>query len=297
MLAKLLKYEFKASARIFLLIYAALLVLAAINTGLLAVGDLLGIDAGSAFGSAVYSTVMAFTTLLYTFMTVGVFVVTAVIIVMRFYRMLGDEGYLWFTLPITPNQHILGKLIPAFVWSLASALAVMLSALILTFSAGWGESFNLFAEGWNYLVSLGFNPMSWIVWGSVLILVATISSILMCYAAIAIGPNVIKSRLGGSVLVYLIISIVEQMLSTVAMVALAIPMNSKMPALIEAFDDLAIYLGSESMEFTMNLAGASAAIDWIVMWFAIVYSVLYIIITVALYLITRHFLNRKLNLA
>ena len=47
---------------------------------------------------------------------------------------LGDEGYLMFTLPVTPAQHITAKLAVGTVWTLLSLALAVLAAAALIFS-------------------------------------------------------------------------------------------------------------------------------------------------------------------
>ena len=95
---KLLKYEWKACARICLPLYAVELLVAFINR-------LLYSDIGSKLLYGIPSIVM---TMLYAAIMVALFVVTAVVLVQRFYKnLLGSEGYLMFTLPVSVSQHIL----------------------------------------------------------------------------------------------------------------------------------------------------------------------------------------------
>ena len=63
---------------------------------------------------------------------IGTVVVTIMTIVQRFYRnLLGREGYLMHTLPVTETQLVTSKLISSTVWSLCSILAACLSFGIL----------------------------------------------------------------------------------------------------------------------------------------------------------------------
>ena len=59
---------------------------------------------------------------------VAIAVITALTIIQRFTRnLLGREGYLMHTLPVTPAQLILSKLISSMVWLLCSILVIALS--------------------------------------------------------------------------------------------------------------------------------------------------------------------------
>ena len=117
---KLLKYEWKACARACLPLYGAIILVALINHLLYseAVPELLfGIPA-------------AIMSMLYVVIFAAVFVATAVILVQRFYKsLLGGEGYLMFTLPVSVTQHIFSKAIIAVAMCFLSCLVAFLSIL------------------------------------------------------------------------------------------------------------------------------------------------------------------------
>ena len=82
--------------------------------------------------SDAYSALVGLLSLVYTAVIIGTVVVTIMTIVQRFYRnLLGREGYLMHTLPVTETQLVTSKLISSTVWSLCSILAACLSFGIL----------------------------------------------------------------------------------------------------------------------------------------------------------------------
>ena len=124
MLKKLLKHEFRATARTYGGLYLALL----------AVSVLFGasIRGWNSTNSDAYSTAVGLLSLAYTAVLIGTAVVTVMTIVRRFYsNLLGREGYLMHTLPVTETQLVTSKLISSTVWSLCSILAACLSFGIL----------------------------------------------------------------------------------------------------------------------------------------------------------------------
>ena len=117
MLGKLLKYEFKATMRIFMPMYIALMAVAMVNR-IFQIGD---IEMG--FGISTAILVALFTTL-------GI--ITIVMIVQRFNRnLLGDEGYLMFTLPVKSESLIFSKIIISIVWTILSGIVACITAFIL----------------------------------------------------------------------------------------------------------------------------------------------------------------------
>ena len=124
MLKQLLKYEFKATGRTYGGLYLALL----------AVSVLFGasIRGWNSTNSDAYSTAVGLLSLAYTAVLIGTAVVTVMTIVRRFYsNLLGREGYLMHTLPVTEAQLVGAKLISGTVWSVCSIFAAGLSFGIL----------------------------------------------------------------------------------------------------------------------------------------------------------------------
>ncbi|NMA55206.1 MAG: hypothetical protein GX952_04665, partial [Firmicutes bacterium] len=102
MLRKLLKYEIKATARVFLPLYLILFTMAIVNK-LISLIFPLGIETPKVVGMAIYSAIL-----------VGMFVATFVMILQRFYKnLLANEGYLMFTLPTVSWKLICSKLLVA----------------------------------------------------------------------------------------------------------------------------------------------------------------------------------------
>ncbi|MCL1891136.1 MAG: hypothetical protein FWG00_03855 [Coriobacteriia bacterium] len=282
MLGKLLKYEFKATSRTFLLMYAGVLVLAMITAITSYFAPDIYTSTTPGFAKNLSAIMEGLVVTLYIVAITALFVATLVIIVVRFYRMLGDEGYLWFTLPVTADQHLISKLIVGTVWSLASFVVLLLSFLILATPAGLPDIFKGIAEFWRDAVSNGFHPSLWIICGIFLIVVSFVSSILTYYTAIAIGPNIIKSRLGGTVLAYLIITVAIQIISSIFTAAV-------MPAFVGIMQRID-RLPYDSQLY--SVAGEQALVLG-----TLLYGLLLIAFAIAGYFISRHFMTKKLNLA
>ena len=124
MLKKLLKYEFKATARTYGGMYLALLAASVLFGG--------SVRRWNGTNSDTYSTLVGLLSLVYTAVIIGTVVVTIMTIVQRFYRnLLGREGYLMHTLPVTEAQLVGAKLISGTVWSVCSIFAAGLSFGIL----------------------------------------------------------------------------------------------------------------------------------------------------------------------
>ena len=132
MLGKLIKYEFKATYSIHLLMCAIVLGMSVI-CGLFSliptdqiVDDIT--HAGTVFSVMLQSLLQ----MLLGLMMSGITVTTLVLIAVRFYKnLLGDEGYLMFTLPVKSWQLITSKLLTSLVWMVGSVLVLFASFFIL----------------------------------------------------------------------------------------------------------------------------------------------------------------------
>ena len=83
--------------------------------------------------NTVYNTLNIISILSYAVGIIAVIAMSYVFTITRFYRHLfTSEGYLSFTLPVTPTQHILTKLTTAVITHAASLIVILLSACIIT---------------------------------------------------------------------------------------------------------------------------------------------------------------------
>ncbi|MDR3051979.1 MAG: hypothetical protein LBU67_09715 [Oscillospiraceae bacterium] len=194
MLGKLLRNELKATGRLFLILYALL----ALMTGFYKVSRLLP----TRF-VVTQSIMVAVSTALYVVIVVGVVAMSFVIMVQRFYKnLLGDEGYLMHTLPVTAGQHILAKLMVSLLWNVLSFALVLLSvALLAANPADWGRQ-------WAYIVSLieplaqeaGFNYATLLLYAAIWLFVVAVDKTLLCYASLSLGQwKASKNKLGAAI--------------------------------------------------------------------------------------------------
>lgn len=131
MFRKLVKYEWAAMIRSMLPVYAAVIAVSIINSLFMNVGidsknpvfELWNWICSSFGGIAIFLYVAVM-------MALGAF--TVVVIVQRFYKgLLGEEGYLMFTLPVKTWQLVFSKALVSFLIGVLSAAAAVLSVGIL----------------------------------------------------------------------------------------------------------------------------------------------------------------------
>ena len=200
---KLLKYEWKACARTCLPMYAAVLLLALVNR----------LTMKDQVQELMYGIPTALMGLLYFAVMVAVFVVTTVILIQRFYKnLLGDEGYLMFTLPVTVSQHIWAKTIIAVAMSIISIAAAVLSIGIIGSGAqmlvGLGDVLAGIGKSFTSDPNTLFYTLESIIW---LLLLAG-AAMLFIYLCMALGHLAKKHRVLMSVVWYFVLSTIAQFL-------------------------------------------------------------------------------------
>ncbi len=125
---KLLKYEFKSVFYLLLPLYFAVLMVSAVCRLFISIDFLQEIYNGLPF---------FFICAVYFGLFVGMFAITLLMIIQRFYKgLLSEEGYLMFTLPVKPWQLIISKGIVSTVIVITSGIMMIISVFILTLNLG-----------------------------------------------------------------------------------------------------------------------------------------------------------------
>ena len=208
MLRKLMKHEFRATGRVMGPLFGLLLIAAI--AARFSVGVLLE-------SSARFLNLLGglFTTA-FVIAIVGVCVMSLVLMINRFRtNLLGDEGYIMFTLPASVHQQIWSKLIVSAVWFIATGLAVVAAGFILVAQQGfWLEIRRGFAEIFRHLTAYyAFNGTAFLLELLALIFVGCCVLCLEFYAAMAIGHSFANHKVLYSVLSFLGLQFVMQLLS------------------------------------------------------------------------------------
>ncbi|GAA0778857.1 ABC transporter permease [Clostridium subterminale] len=202
MLRKLMKYEFKATGRIMLPLYGALLGFSIINKIFIGTNlDEVNMD--------FLGGVPAVITMIGYFVTmVAVFVGTLFITLQRFYKNLfGDEGYLMNTIPVKSSQNIVNKLIVSIVWTIISGLIAAMSIFVMAYQPGALKE--IIREFKNIYPEIGLNIIGiieFIIFG----IVSLAHQIMMLYASLSIGQLFKSKKLLGGFAGFMILSIAQQ---------------------------------------------------------------------------------------
>lgn len=220
MLKKLLKYEFQATARYFLPLYLLIIVLALLTRLTMSIT----IESNQLLKNLLVdlpSVLMAFA---YGAGLLSIGLVTLLLVVQRFYsNLLGREGYLMFTLPVTPVKLLWSKLLAALVWGIASAAAVVVSLIVLLADQNIFWYMRDFFGALLDLLSRGGTPV-WMILllGVAVLLTSALHAYLQIYAAIVLGCQAKKYRILLGIVIYIGISMAEQFLMGVGMTILAL---------------------------------------------------------------------------
>ncbi len=222
MLGKLLKYEFKATARVMLPFLGGLLAIAlAANLGIRLIDS-----------SRLATIIGAFVVVAYFLAICAIGVVTLVLLVYRFYRgFLSDEGYLTFSLPVSVHTQLWSKLIVSAIWIIVAFIALVLSVFLVASPvnlardvlSSLGEMFERFSRAYGIgafeLVSFALELM-------LLALLASLASCLLFYASMSLGFSFNGHKVLYSVLIFIGIGIVTQIASIALIATIGIGLNA-----------------------------------------------------------------------
>lgn len=132
MLGKLIKHEFRATGRLMLPLMAAVLALSVLAGAAVKV-----IDTNKT--NAFIETISVLLIVGFVVALIAISVAVFVQMIGRFYKnLLGDEGYLMFTLPTTPDAIIWSRLIVSSVWFVAVSILCFAAMLVMAL-IGAGE--------------------------------------------------------------------------------------------------------------------------------------------------------------
>ncbi len=225
-----------------------------------------------------YTTILTVTRVVYALSILAMVALSAYLPIVRFYRNLFTcEGYLTFTLPVSPTNHIWVKLACAILVNIMTLAAAALTGLIVSSGAFFREAVKAVVylingipteyAGHSVLLTIEF---------LVILLVGSVSMYLMYYLCIAIGQLSKKNRILAAVGTYFAFTMLGQIIGTV----FTIIMNTTGAPLLDAL-------------FTL-LEGSHPVVSIHIIPCGII--LIELIIGAVFFLITRHIMTKKLNL-
>lgn len=265
MLGKLIKHEFRATSREFVVLYVGILFLTLANKAFWSV------DFNNSFFDIMQFLFMA----AYVVVIMSMFIMPVVLVVARFYKnLLTDEGYLSFTIPVTAGQHIISKWIAAVVWTICTYLVMLLSVVLLFL--GKYDLGQMWKMAMDFLdISPKYITLFWVMIFTMLVGVA--SGTLMYFASMALGQLSSKHKILGGIVAYFLLNTVVQMLTS----GLMFMIQTLAPTWMDRIN--------------AGLEGNATVSEFVIVFLLLV-CVLYILLGVAYFFITKYVLEKKLNL-
>lgn len=232
MLRKLLKYEWKNTGKMSLLMLAALGVVTLLGVigFVLPVSSLTGRGSyadDSTWGTLISVIVAMSTLMVYILILFGVTYGMLIYMGVHFYKtMYSDEGYLTHTLPVTPAQLIISKVLNGGIWYglvvilIGVSVLVLVVAMLISLSgtanfakeaeALWRELFFVFRD------NLSGQMIHIMVSFLLIMLITPFSTMMSLLAAITIGQLASKYRAFMGILAYFGICVANGMVSYIA---------------------------------------------------------------------------------
>lgn len=210
MLKQLLKYEFKATKSLYFGLYLALALLSVV----------LGVSfrqENAWADNTNFGRLEVILMVLYLSVIFAIAVLCFVSTVQRFYKnLLGREGYLMHTLPVTETQLILSKLITSMVWVLCSGLVGivcitgMVSIGVLDAEVLGTVNWDSWKQLWGMLYG-ELDAKFWLVtFWTILINLARLADLILCvYAACMIAHPFRKYGMVSGILAFIGLNVVE----------------------------------------------------------------------------------------
>lgn len=269
MMNKLLKYECRAVGRLLVPAWAGAVILSALCLLLSTLRNIIP-GAGSL---PVLNIADVAINLLAGLLLLAMMLGCVVVNIQRFYRILGDQGYLMFSLPVTVSQHMAAKLLCACGSTIASILVACGCAWLMGLEPDARNEVGAQA----ILVVPDSRGTALLAYAYLCLVLGMCIGYLYLYLCMAIGSRWPQQRLAASVITYFVLSFIVQVILSVLMIVIAVAVSSlPQPAL-------------NTLAFSVTQAGSA--------WLLGAGCVLFLLAANAmLWGITHRLLTRHLNL-
>lgn len=273
MLRKLLKHEFRATARVMLPVYLVTILLALMTRGTAFWTEMVTMEGLT--GQSFLLLISSLIGIGFSLALVATFVVAVIVMILRFRsNLMADEGYVMFTLPVSTHTLVWSKLIVSTVWFVGAILIDILSMTVLvadiTFFQEFGRMIHeLSQQMTTYMVG---NGMAFLAELLLMFLLGCLTTCLTFYTPLAIGHSFSQHKMLLSVAFFFAIQVSMQIISGTLFLA-GVP-----------------FINSFSVWFSN---ATPAAVLHGMMWVSILLSAIY---GVVLYCLTIRMLHRHLNL-
>lgn len=274
MLIKLMKHEFRATARVMLPLYLVTILLALMTRASSLWTKMVTFEGLT--GRNFLSLLSGIIAVGFVLALIATFVVAVVLTIQRFRsNLMADEGYVMFTLPVSTHSLVWSKLIVSTVWFLGAVIIDIVSVMTLV------ADLEMFQELGRVMVEISQQPTAYNVGNGVLLLVELlILFVVFCltacldfYAPLAIGHSFAQHKMLLSVAFFFAIQVAAQIIS-----------GTLLMAGVPYLDSLSFWLSSQVQPMTVVHG---------MMWGSILITAIYGAI---LYCLTIRMLHRRLNL-
>ena len=265
MLGKLIKYDLKVSAKLFILLHAAYLLVCVISR-------FLYMDNLNFQGPAepVVISLTLFISVLTILMT-ALMIFTELHIALRFYRsMFSREGYLSWTLPATPSTHLLAKFLSGYLIAAADIIIIAAGILVLVTGSNVADAYRQIAPDMEKV--LGITLGSYALKLFLFTVIFTFTSIVQIYFCIALGQLFQEHRVLLAIAFYFLAGFGVQILTTSLLLITGL---------------IRPQMFADSYSFNM---GRYTDILYLIT------GILSIILAVIEYMVTNYIMKRKINL-
>ena len=232
MLGKLIKYEWKNTAKVCGSLILFLVIMTAVSCLIFclpSMSDFLLGDSRSGFTPMLILKIMLL--VLYIFAMIGVVYGALIYLGVHFFKsMYSDQGYLTHTLPVNSHQLLISKTLVAGIWYLLITAVMLVSIVALILTIGGKvmslEGMNIFEElaaNWDDIIYaiesvLGAGIVKEALLYLLQIIIGAFCSMMILFGAITIGQLSSKHKVMMSIISYFAITVALQIISSLVMI-------------------------------------------------------------------------------
>ena len=205
---------------------------------------------------------------------------TYIYIAYRFYKnVFTDQGYLTNTLPVTPGQIILSKMLNALLWIIIDVIVLVLSLCIIFVDnmQFYSEFFHALGEVFTLIGQLP--STAWL--GILCMILSPFMMILHLYFSVALGNLIASHKVIGSIVAYFGSYTIIQIISTMVV---AFTYSSFVANNLSA--DVSSYTPAETTSYVINLLNPALLCS---LGLCVIFLLLF-------WFTTRYIMTKKLNL-
>lgn len=277
---KLFKFEFFSVCRILVPVWCGTLLLSLLIGGL----GILSAQLPALGESLPYLIIYTFAAILFIFAALASIIASVVLGIQRFYKLLGDQGYLMFSLPMPAWKHIGARLLCACLTTTLAVAVFVVCGAVLSFSSIQAGAL-VTAENFQFLAFDDLADLLWSGYALLIWLLCLATIYLFLYLCMAIGAQWPQHRLVASILTYFLLTFVLQVLMMIAVIFVAVGAYSTVQS-----GDITLISGALTSEQTAAAHGLLGGLLTVpVLLFGAADAILWVS--------THYFITRKLNLA